>query len=210
MIEEQRLVTRILAGEVSAQEEFDKIFRPRLIRASMYFLGIHDSEAEDIVQETFLIALSKLQNYDFAAPIFAWLRQICLRLCYARMRSRARVMVSLEEDLEMSMQGMALERVQNGELEAQKQVNLGLLNDLKKQLNHDSAEIIELRNVQGLSYIQISQALKIPMGTVMSRLARARDQLRKLAETPMKDSSIPKYVRTKPIPAVAIRELAFG
>jgi RNA polymerase sigma-70 factor (ECF subfamily) len=210
MIEEQKLVCRILAGELSAQEEFDRIFRPRLIRASVYFLGNQDAEAEDIVQETFLIAFAKFHNYDFAAPIFAWLRQICLRLCYARMRSRRRVLVSLEEDLEMSMQGMALARVQSVELEAQKQVKLGILDGLKKQLNQASAQIIELRNVQGMSYTQISQALKIPMGTVMSRLARARDQLRKLAENQAEASPAQKNSRGKPILAVPVREPAFG
>lgn len=189
MIEEQKLVYRILAGDIQAQDEFDRIFRPRLIRASMYFLGVHDAEAEDIVQETFVIALSKLEKYDFCAPIFAWLRQICLRLCYARMRKRSRVLVSLEEDLEIFMQRVAVEKVQNAEFEVQKQEKLALLSNLKKQLNADSARIIELRNVQGMSYIQISQTLKIPMGTVMSRLARARDQLRKLAELSISEPS---------------------
>ncbi len=182
MVEEQVLVGRVLAGDLEAEDQFYKMFRPRLLRASLYFLGVHDPEAEDIVQETFIIAFPKLQHYDFRAPIYAWLRQICLRLCYARMRSRSRVLMSVEEDLEMFMQRMAVERVQAQDLEVQKKQKLELLTELKKKLNPDSARIIELRNVQGMSYIRISRALDIPLGTVMSRLARARDQLRKLVE----------------------------
>lgn len=180
MIEEQELVGLVLKGDVEAEDRFYKIFRPRLLRASAYFLGYNDPEIEDIVQDTFVIAIPRLQFYDFRAPIFAWLRQICLRLCYARMRTRSRLLMSLEEDLELFMQRMAAERTQSVDLEAQKVERLDLLRELKLRLNPMSREIIELRNVQGLSYAKISQALNVPVGTVMSRLARARDQLREL------------------------------
>ena len=190
MIEEKELVDRVIAGDPDAEEDFFKTYRPRLYRASMYFLGAHDSEAEDIVQETFIIALPKLKDYDFRAPIYAWLRQICLRLCYARMRSRKRVLMSLEEDLEMFMRRLAVERLQNEVSEVDKQQKLALLHELKKQLNPDSRQIIELRNVEGLSYAKIAQTLHIPLGTVMSRLARARDQMRKLVEDAPDDTPV--------------------
>ena len=150
----------------------------------MFFLGGQDSEAEDIVQDTFMIALPKLKDYIFKAPIYAWLRQICLHLCDARLHKRSRMLVSLEEDLELFMRRMASERLQNQDLEVAKQEKLAVLRDLITQLNPVSREIIQLRNVQGLSYTQISQALQIPLGTVMSRLARARDQIRELAKEP--------------------------
>jgi RNA polymerase sigma factor (sigma-70 family) len=182
MQEEKELVERLLAGDTDAEDRFYKMFRPRLYRASLYFLGAHDSEAEDIVQDTFMVALPKLKDYDFKAPIYAWLRQICLRLCYARMRKRSRVLMSMEEDMEMMMRRQALERVQSSDREAIQQEKLSLLHELKKQLSADSGQIIDMRHVQGLTYVQISRALAIPLGTVMSRLARARDQMRKLVE----------------------------
>jgi RNA polymerase sigma-70 factor (ECF subfamily) len=176
MIEEEELVGRLLAGDGEAEEIFFCRYRPRLIRASIYFLGGNDSEAEDIVQD----ALPKLSVYIFKAPIYAWLRQICLRLCYARLRTRGRVLATLEEDLEKFMRRLAVERVQNKDLEIQKQQRLALLTELKEHLNTSNQQILELRDVKGMSYLLISKELNIPIGTVMSRLARAREQLRRL------------------------------
>jgi RNA polymerase sigma-70 factor (ECF subfamily) len=181
MVGEQELVERVIAGDQEAEGVFFRMYHPRLLRTTMYFLGGHDSESEDIVQDTFMIALPKLKDYVFRAPIYAWLRQISLRLCYARLRTRNRVLVSLEEDLELYMGRLAVDRIHNDELEGQKQQKLALLRDLKLLLSPDSLRIIDLRDVQGMRYAAISKALGIPMGTVMSRLARARDQLRKLA-----------------------------
>ncbi len=86
---DEKLVAEILAGNPDAERELFETHRPRLLRASWYFLGGQDTGAEDIVQETFIIAYRKMGGYVFRAPIYAWLRQICLRLCYARLRARA-------------------------------------------------------------------------------------------------------------------------
>jgi len=188
---EEALVGKVIAGDHLAEERFFRLYRPRLYRASMYFLGGQDSEAEDIVQDTFIIALPKLKDYVFKAPIYAWLRQICLHLCYARLHKRSRMLVILEEDLELFMRRMASERLQNQDLEVAKQERLAVQRELITLLNPVSREIINLRNVQGMSYIKISQALQIPLGTVMSRLARARDQIRELAKNPQEKAEAP-------------------
>jgi RNA polymerase sigma-70 factor, ECF subfamily len=188
MVEEQELVGRILAGDQDAEREFFEMYQPRLLRAGRYFLGGQDSEAEDIVQETFIIAFRKLGDYVFRAPIYAWLRQICLRLCYARLRTRKRVLVSLEEDLELFMRNLAVERLRSEDEEGLKQRRIEMLGTLRKQLNPDSLQIIELRDVQGMRYAAISLSLGIPIGTVMSRLARAREQLKKMVEAALKQA----------------------
>lgn len=94
---EEELVRRVIAGDLEAEEKFSKMFSPRLFRASKYILGGQESEARDIVQETFVVALPKLQSYSFKAPIYAWLSRICLSLSYARLRTRYRLLKSVEE-----------------------------------------------------------------------------------------------------------------
>ena len=182
MIEEQRLVSQMIAGDPAAEEKFWKLYQPRLYRASLYILGYNDCEAEDVVQDTFVIALSKIHQYDFAAPIYAWLRQICLRVCYSRIRNRNRTTLSEEKDLELYLQNGAIDRQEKDALNVQKRMRLDQVTRLQKHLNPASAAIIQLRDVQGKTYAQISTELNVPIGTVMSRLARAREQLRKLVE----------------------------
>ena len=109
---DKQLVTRLLAGDSKAEEDFYNAMSPRLLRASKYFLGFNDGDSEDIVQETFIIALAKMKDYTFEAPIYAWMRKICLRLCYGRMRARKRLVESPEQDLELFMQNLAIENAQ--------------------------------------------------------------------------------------------------
>ena len=86
MVEEQELGRRVINGDAEAREVFFRLYSPQLLRTSMYFLGTNDAEAEEVVKESLLIAMHRLKHYDFSEPLFVLLRQICLRLCYLRMR----------------------------------------------------------------------------------------------------------------------------
>jgi RNA polymerase sigma-70 factor (ECF subfamily) len=183
MKEEQALVERVIAGDAAAEEEFFALYRPRLYRAAMYFLGGRDTDVDDVVQETFMVALPRLKDFVFNAPLFAWLRQICLRRCYSRIRARRRNWSSPEADLEPLMRHQAMDRHRYKDSDIENEEKLGILRGLKEKLNAGSRQVIEMRCERGLSYLEISQELKVPMGTVMSRLARARDQIRVLART---------------------------
>jgi RNA polymerase sigma-70 factor (ECF subfamily) len=185
MVDEKDLQARILQGSPGAKAEFIRLYRPRLLRSSQVFLGELRAEAEDMVQDTFLVALPRLKILDLSAPVFLWLRQICLRLCYARRRSRDGVLICLEEDLRAYMRRMQVEQVRSGHVEVQSQQKMELLRELIKQLAPPDRQIIQLRNVHGMSYAQIGQVLSIPLATVVERLAQARDQIRHFVESPV-------------------------
>jgi DNA-directed RNA polymerase specialized sigma24 family protein len=93
---EQRLVRKVLAGDQRAQQEFFLAYRDRLYRTCVHFLGYQDREAEDIVQEVFLIAHQKLAAFDFKHKLSTWLIQICVNLCFERLRQRKRVLLQEE------------------------------------------------------------------------------------------------------------------
>jgi RNA polymerase sigma-70 factor, ECF subfamily len=138
-----------------------------------------------MVQDTFLVALPRLKDRDPSAPVYPWLRRICLRLCYARRRSRNGVLGCLDYELRLYMRHMDVEPVRSQNVEVQTQQKLELLRELIKQLTPADRQIIQLRNMHGMNYAQIGQVLDLPMAGVVERLAKAREQLRKCADSPI-------------------------
>src|SRR6185295_7064955 len=100
MPDERGLVAKILAGDLEAQTAFYEQNAKRLYPICVHFLGYQDPEAEDIVQEAFLIGFKKMGGFEFRSSLYTWLAHICVNLCYERLRGRKRVLASLESDLE--------------------------------------------------------------------------------------------------------------
>lgn len=87
MTEKQELMTLDLAVDSGIEEKFYKLFRPRLYSTSMGILGGNGPEAEAAVRDTLLAALPLFKGGHDSSSAYAWLRQICLRCCYARLRA---------------------------------------------------------------------------------------------------------------------------
>ena len=183
---ERKLVEGILECDPKAQSVFFSKYRERLYRMCVSFLGVEDREAEDIVQEVFLIAFKQLPDFDFRYKLISWLTQICVNLCYARLRERKRMILMLEQDLER-IAGTTLEEVARASEQRQKEERISLLRRLVEGLGRTCREIITLRDWEGRSYVEISRALKVPIGTVMSRLHRCRAALKELAQAAIQE-----------------------
>ena len=151
--------------------------RPRLIRACRGYLGALQLEAEDLVQDACHLAGPKL---DVNAPLdetVMWLQQICLQLCGARRRSREGIVRCLEGELERARRNQDIERVDSDDLEAQKQQWIGLLQDAIKPLSLQGRQMLQLRNVKGLTYAQIGATLELSWSAVAARLDDAREEM---------------------------------
>jgi RNA polymerase sigma-70 factor, ECF subfamily len=184
LIEEKELIALALTGDASAADSLLKRYQPRLLRASHSFLGADSSECEDMVRDTFLVAFAFLKFHAGGEPLYPWLRQICVRLCYARRRGEGAILNCLDEDLETYMRRMDIERVQSENPGVKKQQKLEVLREMIKPLDIDSRQIIQLRNVNGMTYTQIGSILGISKADVASRLDGARRQMRSSLANP--------------------------
>jgi len=179
-VEDKELVQKVLAGDPAAQELLVKLHREPLRRTCVHILGWEDPEVEDVVQETFARAFTNLSGFEFRSSLGHWLRRICTNLCFRRYRKRKRLVLQAQEDLEGLFTPKALAVEEEKEREIEKARRLEALARGKEGLGKPCRDLVGLRDEQGRSYAEISNVLRVPMGTVMSRLARCRQTLREL------------------------------
>jgi RNA polymerase sigma factor (sigma-70 family) len=185
-LDDRQLVQKLLARNRETERFFFQTYREKIYKVCVYFLGYQDPEAEDITQETFLVALRKLPQFEFRSSLYSWLYRICAYLCYERLEKRQRQVAHLEEELEELASPLAVAHQNQEEGETEKNKMLELLETQKNLLGEPCRSLLELRDKQGKSYAGISEELKIPMGTVMSRLARCREALKQLVQKALK------------------------
>jgi RNA polymerase sigma-70 factor (ECF subfamily) len=190
MTDEQALVKKILAGDKAAQKTFYEDHAKRLYPVCVHFLGNQDPDAEDIIQETFMIGFRKLKEFEFRSSLYTWLNHICVNLCYKRLEKRKRLLMKSETDLQLLDVSRARTLEDEKHDEAEKKERLEKLERLMGSLSENCRKVLDLRDRKGESYIQISLALKIPMGTVMSQLARCRKALKELFEGELNEVAI--------------------
>lgn len=150
------------AGDDRALEALVRATQP-LVWRTCTLLG-SAGEEEDLVQETYLRALRALRSYRGEAPVGAWLFAIARNVCADHVRRRAR-RTRLVERLRAQPPGTAA----SGEADT--------LEDMLAALPDERREAFVATQVVGLSYAEAAAALGCPVGTIRSRVARARHDL---------------------------------
>ena len=154
---------------------FEDTVLPHLDAAFNYarYLTRSHAEAEDVVQDACVRAMryfSSLRDDD-ARP---WLLAIVRNTWYSRMSRRANV---LEVSADDSPTPDRPDQAVDPEGRLLRQHTVALVRDALDELPDDFREVIVLREIEGLSYKEIAAVVSVPIGTVMSRLARARARL---------------------------------
>jgi RNA polymerase sigma-70 factor, ECF subfamily len=160
------LLRRIAHGHQDA-------FRELVDRHSRYLFGIaysltgHSSDAEDVVQETFVAVINS--KFRGESAVRTWLVQILIRRAAMLRRSKRRSTTSLDGAKDAS----AVAARGTGGSDAKLDLAVML-----EALSVEHRQVIVLRELEGMSYEEMSVALGVPRGTVESRLHRARNELR--------------------------------
>lgn len=184
--DDQRLAARARGGDLRAFEALVRRYERWVFTLALRLVG-ERSEAEDMAQEIFLKAYAGLAGFRGAARFSTWLYAIATHHCLnhlAARRRRAHLEISPEAPGGSQDQSpSAVERAADGgpgpdalleqrEIQQAVRAALALLSD-------EHRVILLLREIQGLTYEEIAETLGLEMGTVRSRLYRARQELRK-------------------------------
>ena len=169
------LIDEVLAGDTSAFGELVLRYQDRLFNTLTYVVGSCE-EAEDVVQDAFVQAFVKLGTFQRASAFYTWLYRIAFNLAVSRKRRR-RPERSVDEVRDLTGD----EPVDDGEApgdrlehhESAEQVQAAL-----ERVSDEHRAILVLREIEGFCYEKIADVLDLPVGTVRSRLHRARMALR--------------------------------
>jgi RNA polymerase sigma-70 factor (ECF subfamily) len=168
-VQEQDLVRRAKAGSREAFGQLVSRFQLPVYRVVRGILS-DPSASEDVAQEVFLKAFAGLARFRGEAGIFTWLYRIAVNEALRARKQRGFVDLDAVAEVEAPAP----------EPDAEPAPTLATLEALLKKLPDDFRAIVVLRDLEGLSYTEISETLEIPLGTVESRLFRARQELRTL------------------------------
>ena len=178
---DQLLVDRVLAGEKHAYDLLVVKYQHKLVKLIMRYVHDH-AEAMDVAQEAFLKAYRALPKFRGDSAFYTWLYRIAINTAKNHLVAAKRRPLAHSEDIDDperyewhahlqdtdSPEGQVL----SGELQE-------ILEKALQDLPDDLRTAIMLRELDGLSYEEIAQAMDCPVGTVRSRIFRAREAIDK-------------------------------
>ena len=174
--EEAAWIDRARAGEEAAFRWLLARYRQRVVRLAAHILR-DPEEAEDAAQEAFIRAFRRLGSYRGEARFFTWLCRIVVRTCLDRQRLAR---WNRERHAGAEAPGPPADA---------DQPDLRLLVEaLLDRLTPRLRAALVLRELEGMEYAEIAGALRIPVGTVRSRLNAARAQFRALWSAAMREA----------------------
>jgi RNA polymerase sigma-70 factor (ECF subfamily) len=195
---DSRLVERAKAGDVRAFEALVRRYERWVFTLALRMVGDR-GEAEDVAQDVFLKAYAGLSGFRGSSRFSTWLYAIASHHCLNHLAARARRPVP-ESTLGPPGSGAddppgPIERAADGaprpdEL-LERQETARQVQEALQALTEDHRLILVLREIQGLSYEEIAAAIGVEVGTVRSRLHRARMALKLGLRSLMADGSVP-------------------
>jgi RNA polymerase sigma-70 factor (ECF subfamily) len=162
-------------GDAAAFGQLVRVYQDRLVNALLYVCGSHD-EAEDVAQEALVQAYVKLATFAGDSAFYTWLYRIAMNAAISRRRKR-RDAVSVEETREHTGREPA-DGGEQAEERLLREERAVLVQQALARLSEEHRAILVLREIDGCDYDQIAAVLEVPVGTVRSRLHRARLQLK--------------------------------
>jgi len=189
--EEKILVDRALDGDDLAFRELVERYQRR-VYALAYGILRDREDAWDVAQEAFVKAYRNLARFEGNAAFYTWLYRIAYNLSMDALRARARRdVVDMDDSRVADVAASSDDAPRDADPAhvADRKELAAVIRQAMSKLSDKHRAIIVLREIEGLSYEEMAEVLKISKGTVMSRLFHARKNLQKLLAPYVEDGS---------------------
>ncbi len=171
----ESLIQRCLKGDQAAWDLIVQQYRRKVFNVAYKFVGKHD-EAEDLTQDIFLKIFKSLDTFDRRANFQTWLISVSRNLCIDHYRSVRKERETIDRDVDTSELAPATR--EPGPIAALEQRDrVALLRKALAALPDTLRTAVLMRDIRELSYQEIADTLRLPEGTVKSRINRGRTEL---------------------------------
>lgn len=179
-MEESILIKKARDGDLDAFNRLVLAYQDMLYNQAYRVIGEPDA-AEDATQEAFISAFRKLQTYR-GGSFKSWLLRIVTNACYDELRRRKRKPVAPlepqnDDGEEIESAAWMVDPGESPEERLQRRELDGAIQRCLDKLSADFRMVVVLVDVQGLDYAEVAKVLDTPLGTIKSRLARARHRM---------------------------------
>jgi len=186
-IDEASLVAQAKAGNMDSVERLILKHQQRVYNAILKLCGNSDDAAE-LTQDAFVRVIQNIKTFKGQSSFYTWLFRIAVNLTLNFCKKNSRVSFQpmnseLDEELKHQLKDYLIDKTspQPPQIAAAKEMHSLLLKALEK-LDADQRAVIVLRDIEQMNYTQIAETLDIEIGTVKSRIARGRKNLREILE----------------------------
>ena len=188
---DQSVVEQVIKGDVDAFSVLVGRYQDRIFSVVRNYVSNPD-DAIDITQDAFVKAYSKLRSFDASSAFYTWLYRIAINTAIDYLRKRkVRPTDSLDDErfTEVGFEPPSTDARTDPERVAVRHEQAVALRNAIDRLSHKLRGVLVLHDVEGLSQEEVAEILKIPVGTVKSRVSRARAELRGLLERQLGDTT---------------------
>ena len=175
MNDDAQLIEETLAGESTAFGQLVQKYQDRLFHTIVHVVGSPE-DARDVVQDAFVQAFVKLDSFQQSSAFYTWLYRIAFNVAASHCRRR-KPTLSVERARETTGQEPIDEQA-GPRQQAEQQERCRQVQEAIAELSEEHRTVLVLREIDGCCYETIAEILELPIGTVRSRLHRARLQLR--------------------------------
>ena len=184
---DRQLIQAACRGDAAAFGGLVRKYQDRLCTSLLHICGSVD-DAEDVAQEAFVQSYLKLHTFVGDSAFYTWLYRIAVNTAISRRRRKRE-----ETSVESSREAFGLEphdEAEQAEERLLREERAVQVQQALKRLSDEHRSILVLREIEGCDYDQIAQILNLPVGTVRSRLHRARLQLKEQLDTLLGEPSL--------------------
>lgn len=184
MIENEiNLLKKSKNGDIEAFEELIEAYQKKVFNIAFRMIGNYD-DASELAQEVFIKIFKGIKSFKEESTFSTWVYKITTNVCLDELRkTRNKKSISLDEELKLDDGEVQIQIVDQRPspetLFEQKEIKKTVKKAIDN-LSHEHRIVIILRELNGLNYEEIAKILKCPVGTVKSRINRAKQELKEI------------------------------